>query len=68
MKGVQVDIITIEFTWLRKVPISRHLFLISKSATVFLVDIIDLGKAYVHKIFMNFVDPNRDRMKIAQNL
>jgi integrase len=33
---------------------------------VFFVDIIQLGKDYVHKIFMNFVEPIRDRKKIAQ--
>jgi integrase len=30
------------------------------------VEIIQLGKAYVHRIFMNFVEPIRDRKKIAQ--
>jgi integrase len=33
---------------------------------VFLVDIISPVKAYVHRIFMNFVEPIRDRKKIAQ--
>jgi hypothetical protein len=42
------------------------LFFAPKFATVFLVDIIQLVKAYVHKIFMNFVEPIRDRKKIAQ--
>jgi integrase len=30
------------------------------------VDLIQLGKTYVHKIIMNFVEPIRDRNKIAQ--
>jgi hypothetical protein len=33
---------------------------------VFLVDIIELGKAYVPKISLNFVEPIRDRKTIAQ--
>jgi integrase len=33
---------------------------------VFLVDIIQTDKVYVHRIFMNFVEPIRDRKKIAQ--
>ena len=32
----------------------------------FIVDIIKLDKAYVHRIFMNFVEPIRDRKKITQ--
>jgi integrase len=33
---------------------------------VFLVDKIQTGKVCVHRIFMNFVEPIRDRKKIAQ--
>jgi len=33
---------------------------------VFIVDIIQPGKAYVYMIFMNFVEPIRDPQKIAQ--
>ena len=33
---------------------------------VFLVDIIKNSKAYVHRKCMNFVEPIRDRKKIAQ--
>jgi len=35
---------------------------------VFLGDIIKSGKVYVHRIFVNFVEPIRDRMKIALKL
>ncbi|MFC1996768.1 hypothetical protein ACFLXI_04060, partial [Chloroflexota bacterium] len=42
------------------------LFIVSKSAKVFVVDTMQFDMICVHKIFMNFVEPIRDRKKIAQ--
>ena len=49
--SLQRDITPIVFTEDSKGPVTRPLFFACKSDTVFLVDIIQIGKACVHKIY-----------------
>jgi DNA primase large subunit len=47
----------------------RPLFFVRRSATVFLVDIMACTDRYVHlflTVYMKFVEPVRDKKKIAQ--
>ena len=61
-----VNKISIVFTNSAKRAVIQSLLFVRKFATVFLVNTFCIGSVCVHKILWNFVEPIRDRKKIAQ--